>query len=132
MNTGFERRDGKPYALRRENVNLGLAVDVERKDGSRTLMVPVIKDANVLGFDGFRQAYDDLVKRTRTGGITPDELRGASITLTNPGGIGTIASVPRLMAGQGTIVATGSIAYPPGLRQRAPATRCASSGSRRS
>jgi len=115
MNTGFERRDGKPYALRRENVNLGLAVDVERKDGSRTLMVPVIKDANLLGFDGFRQAYDDMVKRTRTGGITPDELRGASITLTNPGGIGTIASVPRLMAGQGTIVATGSIAYPPGL-----------------
>jgi len=115
MNTGFERREGKPYALRRENVNLGLAVDVERKDGSRTLMVPVIKGANVLGFDGFRAAYDDLVKRTRTGGITPDELRGASITLTNPGGIGTIASVPRLMAGQGTIVATGSIAYPPGL-----------------
>ena len=115
MNTGFERRETKPYALRRENVYLGLAVDVERKDGGRTLMVPVIKDANVLGFNGFRGAYDDLVKRTRTGGITPDELRGASITLTNPGGIGTIASVPRLMAGQGTIVATGSIAYPPGL-----------------
>ncbi len=115
MNTGFDRRDKKPYALRRENVSLGLAVDVERKDGGRTLMVPVIKDANVLGFDGFRAAYDDLVKRTRTGGITADELRGASITLTNPGGIGTIASVPRLMAGQGTIVATGSIAYPPGL-----------------
>ena len=115
MNTGFERREGKPFALRREGVNLGLAVDVERKDGSRTLMVPVIKDANTLGFDGFRAAYDDLVKRTRTGGITADELRGASITLTNPGGIGTIASVPRLMAGQGTIVATGSIAYPPGL-----------------
>jgi len=115
MNTGFERREGKPYALRRENVNLGLAVDVERKDGSRTLMVPVIKAANVLGFDGFRAAYDDLVKRTRTGGITPDELRGSSITLTNPGGIGTIASVPRLMAGQGTIVATGSIAFPPGF-----------------
>ena len=115
MNTGFERREGKPYALRREGVNLGLAVDVERKDGSRTLMVPVIKNANTLGFDGFRIAYDDLVKRTRTGGITADELRGANITLTNPGGIGTIASVPRLMAGQGTIVATGSIAYPPGL-----------------
>jgi len=68
MNTGFERRETKAYALRRENVSLGLAVDVERKDGGRTLMVPVIKDANVLGFNGFRGAYDDLVKRTRTGG----------------------------------------------------------------
>ncbi len=122
MNTGFTRREGKPYALPRDGVNLGLAVDVERKDGSRTLMVPVIKGANTLGFDGFRLAYDDLVARTRTGGISADELRGASITLTNPGGIGTIASVPRLMAGQGTIVATGSIAYPPGL-QKVPGDR---------
>ncbi|MEZ5080413.1 MAG: multifunctional oxoglutarate decarboxylase/oxoglutarate dehydrogenase thiamine pyrophosphate-binding subunit/dihydrolipoyllysine-residue succinyltransferase subunit [Thermoleophilia bacterium] len=115
MNTGFEARDGKPTALRRDGVNLGLAVDVERKDGSRSLMVPVVKDAGSLGFRGFRDAYDDLVRRTRTGGITPDDLRGATVTLTNPGGIGTIASVPRLMAGQGTIVATGSIAYPPGM-----------------
>jgi len=115
MNTGFERRDGKPTALRRGGVNIGLAVDVERKDGSRSLMVPVVKNADALGFRGFRDAYDDLVKRTRFGGITPDELRGATVSLTNPGGLGTIASVPRLMAGQGTIVATGSIAYPPGF-----------------
>ncbi|MCC6831494.1 MAG: multifunctional oxoglutarate decarboxylase/oxoglutarate dehydrogenase thiamine pyrophosphate-binding subunit/dihydrolipoyllysine-residue succinyltransferase subunit [Thermoleophilia bacterium] len=115
MNTGFERTDGKPHALRRDGVNIGLAVDVERKDGSRALMVPVVKNAGALGFRGFRDAFDDLVKRTRTGGITPDELRGATVSLTNPGGIGTIASVPRLMAGQGTIVATGSIAFPPGF-----------------
>ncbi|MFN8108520.1 MAG: multifunctional oxoglutarate decarboxylase/oxoglutarate dehydrogenase thiamine pyrophosphate-binding subunit/dihydrolipoyllysine-residue succinyltransferase subunit [Thermoleophilia bacterium] len=115
MGTGFETRDGQPHALRRGAVNLGLAVDVERKDGSRSLMVPVVKNAHALGFRGFRDAYEDLVRRTRTGGITPDELRGATITLTNPGGLGTIASVPRLMPGQGTIVATGSIAYPPGF-----------------
>jgi len=120
MNTGFERRDGKPVALRRGAVNLGLAVDVERRDGSRSLMVPVVRNAEALGFAGFRDAYDDLVRRTRGGGLSPDELRGATITLTNPGGLGTVASVPRLMAGQGTIVATGSIAYPPGFGKATP------------
>ncbi|HWH15324.1 MAG TPA: multifunctional oxoglutarate decarboxylase/oxoglutarate dehydrogenase thiamine pyrophosphate-binding subunit/dihydrolipoyllysine-residue succinyltransferase subunit, partial [Miltoncostaeaceae bacterium] len=120
MNTGFERRDGKPVALRRGAVNLGLAVDVERRDGSRSLMVPVVRNAESLGFAGFRDAYDDLVKRTRGGGLSPDELRGATITLTNPGGLGTVASVPRLMAGQGTIVATGSIAHPPGFGKASP------------
>jgi len=115
MGTGFTTVDGKPHKLVREAVNLGLAVDVERKDGSRSLMVPVVKDAASLDFRGFRDAYDDVVNRTRFGGITPDDLRGATITLTNPGGLGTVSSVPRLMPGQGTIVATGSIGYPPGL-----------------
>lgn len=115
MGTGFAVVDGKPHKLVRSAVNLGLAVDVERKDGSRSLLVPVVRDAAANGFEGFRQAFDDLVKRTRAGQVKPDELRGATITLTNPGGIGTVASVPRLMPGQGTIVATGSIGYPPGL-----------------
>ncbi len=115
MGTGFTSLDGKPHKLVREAVSLGLAVDVERKDGSRSLMVPVVKNASNLDFRGFRDAYDDLVNRTRFGGIKPDELRGATITLTNPGGLGTVSSVPRLMPGQGTIVATGSIGYPPGL-----------------
>ena len=115
MGTAYEVRDGKPNKLVRAAVNLGLAVDVERKDGSRSLLVPVVADAGGLGFTGFRDAYDDKVKRTRFGGITPDELQGASVTLTNPGGLGTVASVPRLMPGQGTIVAAGAIGYPPGL-----------------
>jgi multifunctional 2-oxoglutarate metabolism enzyme len=93
---------------------------VERKDGSRSLLVPVVRDAAAGGFRAFRDAYDDLVGRTRSGQVKPDELRGASITLTNPGGLGTIASVPRLMAGQGTIVATGSIAWPPGFANARP------------
>ncbi len=88
---------------------------MEKKDGSRTLMVPVISDAGRLAFDGFLDAYDALVEKARTNTLTADDLVGANVTLTNPGGIGTIASVPRLMAGQGTIVATGSIAYPVGL-----------------
>ena len=120
MGTGFAVVDGKPHKLVRGAVNLGLAVDVERKDGSRSLLVPVVRDAATGGFDGFRAAYDDLVKRTRAGQVKPDELRGATITLTNPGGIGTVASVPRLMPGQGTIVATGAIGYPPGLAAARP------------
>ncbi len=115
MTNHFEEIDGKPHRIVDGQVNLGLAVDVEKKDGSRTLMVPVIADAGRLGFEAFLDAYDALVEKARTNTLTADDLVGANITLTNPGGIGTIASVPRLMTGGGTIVATGSIAYPPGL-----------------
>ncbi len=115
MGTGYAVVNGTPHKLVREAVNLGLAVNVERKDGSRSLLVPVVRDAAALGFRGFRDAYDDLVRRTRAGQVKPDELRGATISLTNPGGLGTVASVPRLMPGQGTIVATGAIGYPAGL-----------------
>ena len=111
----FAEIDGKPHRVEDGQVNLGLAVDVEKKDGSRTLMVPVISGAGRLAFDRFLDAYDALVEKARTNTLTADDLSGANLTLTNPGGLGTIASVPRLMAGQGTIVATGSIAYPVGL-----------------
>jgi 2-oxoglutarate decarboxylase len=111
----FEQIEGKPHRIEDGQVNLGLAVDVEKKDGSRTLMVPVILNAGRLEFDRFLDAYDALVEKARTNTLTADDLTGANITLTNPGGLGTVASVPRLMAGQGTIVATGSIAYPVGL-----------------
>jgi 2-oxoglutarate decarboxylase len=111
----FAEIDGKPHRISDGTVNLGLAVDVERKDGTRTLMVPVIRNASALSFDAFLTAYDQLVEKARTNTLQADDLAGANITLTNPGGLGTAASVPRLMAGQGTIIATGSIAYPPGL-----------------
>ncbi len=120
MANHFAEIDGKPHRMVDGQVNLGLAVDVEKKDDrsgivQRTLMVPVIADAGRLQFDGFLAAYDALVEKARTNTLTADDLVGANITLTNPGGIGTVASVPRLMGGQGTIVATGSIAYPVGL-----------------
>jgi multifunctional 2-oxoglutarate metabolism enzyme len=111
----FEEIDGKPNRVHDGQVNLGLAVDVEKKDGSRTLMVPVIRDAGRMPFERFVAAYDGMVEKARTNTLTADDLQGGNLTLTNPGGIGTIASVPRLMTGQGTIIATGSIAYPPGL-----------------
>src|SRR5205807_6341132 len=95
------------------------AVDVERKDGGRTLMVPVIRDAGRLSFTEFLEAYNALVEKARSNSLTADDLSGGNLSLTNPGGLGTVASVPRLMAGQGTIVATGSIGYPVGLERAA-------------
>ena len=113
MGTGVMKQGTDTYKLVPEHVHLGLAVDVERKDGSRGLMVPVLKQAETLDFAGFLATYDTLVEKTRTNKAMPDDFAGATMTLTNPGGLGTVASVPRLMPGQGTIFATGSIAYPP-------------------
>jgi multifunctional 2-oxoglutarate metabolism enzyme len=113
--------EGKPHRIDDGACHLGLAVDVERKDGGRTLMVPVIRDAGRLTFSQFLEAYDELVDKARTNSLTADDLSGGNLSLTNPGGLGTVASVPRLMAGQGTIVATGSIGYPVGLERQAEA-----------
>jgi 2-oxoglutarate dehydrogenase E1 component len=111
----FAEIDGRPHRIDDGAVNLGIAVDVEKRDGSRTLMVPVIGDAGRLSFAQFVDAFAELIAGARENTLTADRLSGANITLTNPGAIGTIASVPRLMAGQGTIVATGAIGYPVGL-----------------
>jgi multifunctional 2-oxoglutarate metabolism enzyme len=113
----FAEVDAKPHRVDDGAVKLGLAVDVERKDGGRTLMVPVIRDAGRKRFNEFLDAYNALVEKARTNTLTADDLTGGNLTLTNPGGLGTVASVPRLMVGQGTIVATGSIAYPVGLER---------------
>ncbi len=109
------RRDGTLPSRVESGIHLGIAVDTERKDGSRFLVVPVIKNAPSLEFFAFRTAYEELIAKARAGKLGADELSGATFTLTNPGGIGTIASVPRLTAGQGAIVAAGAIAYPPGF-----------------
>ena len=122
MANSFTEVDGKPHRVTPSAVSLGLAVDAERKDGSRTLIVPVIKNASDMSFDEFVAAYDEAVFGARDNKLGPDAYTGANITLTNPGGIGTVASVPRLMPGQGTIVATGSIAFPPGMGSVDPAT----------
>ena len=88
------------------------------------LIVPVIKNAGALDFAGFYKSYQELVTKARDNKLTADDLQGASFTLTNPGGIGTVASVPRLLAGQGAILATGAIGYPPGFQSASePALR---------
>ena len=113
MGATYADIDGTPHRIEPGAVNLGLAVDVERKDGSRGLVVPVIHDAGSLNFAAFHAKYEELVEKARTNKLMPDAFAGATVTLTNPGGLGTSASVPRLMAGQGSIIAVGSIAYPP-------------------
>ena len=117
MRDHYQELEGKPHRIRDGAANLGIAVDVEKTDGTRTLMVPVIRDAGRLRFGRFVEAYDAIIEKARHNRLAPDDLSGANITLTNPGGLGTVASVPRLMAGQGTIVASGSIGYPVGLQQ---------------
>ena len=105
----FAQVDGQPHRVDPGTVNLGLAVDVERADGTRFLVVPVIKGADSMDFATFHATYESLVEKARTNKLSPDDLQGATITLTNPGTLGTSASVPRLMPGQGTIVAAGAI-----------------------
>ena len=119
MNAGFEMRDEVPYLLSRSSVALGLAIDLERR-GRRMLLVPNIKDADDLDFPAFVLAYNDRVERARSNKLEVEELQGTTVTLTNPGMIGTVMSVPRLMAGQGTIVGIGKIGYPAEYTGMAP------------
>ncbi len=109
MTHHFQDIDGKPYRVDPAAIGLGLAVDVEKKDGSRALVVPVIKHAEAMDFAAFHAAYEALVEKARTNRLMPDDFAGGTIQLTNPGTLGTVASVPRLMKGQGSIIATGTI-----------------------
>lgn len=112
MNNFYTVEDGKPTLHTPEHINLGLAIDVAQKDGSRALVVAAIKECEKLDFSGFVEAYEDIVRRSRQGKLTMDDYSGVTITLTNPGGIGTRHSVPRLTKGQGTIIGVGSMDYP--------------------
>jgi 2-oxoglutarate decarboxylase len=120
LNDGFEVVNGQPSRLRRESVNLGVAIDIAKKDGSRTLLVPNIRNANAMRFPQFLAAYDDVVKRAREGKLQIPDFQGTTISLTNPGTIGTVASTPRLMAGQSAIIATGAIEFPAEYQAMAP------------
>jgi len=120
LNDGFDVIDGNPVRLKRPDINLGVAIDLQKKDGTRTLLVPNIKGANKLRFSQFLAAYDDVVKRAREGKLQIPDFQGTTISLTNPGTIGTVASTPRLMAGQSLIIATGAIEYPAEYQAMAP------------
>jgi len=113
MGSTFSVVDGTPSVTRHEHVNLGLAIDQQKPDGSRTLLVPNIKAAETLDFAAFHAAYEELLRRVRNSKITPDDFAATTVTITNPGMIGTMHSVPRLMPGQGVIVGVGSIDFPP-------------------
>ena len=123
LNSGFvEDADGsgKPGVVHHKHVGLGLAVDQQKSDGSRTLLVPCIKDADTLDFRSFVLAYEDLIRKIQTNKISPDDFAGTTVSLTNPGTLGTGQSVPRLMPGQGAIIGVGALGYPPGFEAADP------------
>src|SRR5262249_14076805 len=109
LSSSYEEVDGAPAVVRHPHVNLGLAVDVKRRDGTHSLVVPCVRGADSLDFAGFWRAYEALIDKVRSGRISPDDFAGTTGTITNPGMIGTVHSVPRLMPGQGFILGVGSI-----------------------
>ncbi|MFJ4830049.1 multifunctional oxoglutarate decarboxylase/oxoglutarate dehydrogenase thiamine pyrophosphate-binding subunit/dihydrolipoyllysine-residue succinyltransferase subunit [Streptomyces sp. NPDC088747] len=112
MNYSFTEKDGKPTLVKPEHVNFGLAIDLVKPNGDRQLVVAGIKKAETLNFFEFWQAYEDIVRRARDGKLTMDDFTGVTVSLTNPGGLGTVHSVPRLMPGQSVIMGVGSMDYP--------------------
>ncbi|WP_431954694.1 multifunctional oxoglutarate decarboxylase/oxoglutarate dehydrogenase thiamine pyrophosphate-binding subunit/dihydrolipoyllysine-residue succinyltransferase subunit [Actinacidiphila sp. bgisy167] len=112
MNWSYTEKDGKPTLVKPDHVNLGLAIDLVKPNGDRQLVVAAIKKAETLNFFEFWQAYEDIVRRARVGKLTMDDFSGVTVSLTNPGGIGTVHSVPRLMPGQSVILGVGSMDYP--------------------
>ncbi|WP_129842433.1 multifunctional oxoglutarate decarboxylase/oxoglutarate dehydrogenase thiamine pyrophosphate-binding subunit/dihydrolipoyllysine-residue succinyltransferase subunit [Streptomyces sp. RFCAC02] len=112
INHSYTEKDGKPTLVKPDHVNLGLAIDLVSKNGDRQLVVAGIKKAETLSFFEFWQAYEDIVRRARAGKLTMDDFSGVTASLTNPGGIGTVHSVPRLMPGQGVILGVGAMEYP--------------------
>ena len=120
INSSFAIIHDAPHLKKRRSVNLGIAVDFFRKDGTRTLVVPNIKKVDAMTFEEFLHAYDGTIERVRKGIITPSDFQDTTISLTNPGTVGTISSVPRLMKGQGAVIGTGSIDYPAEYHAWAP------------
>jgi len=112
QNVYYEEVDGKPASVSPANINFGLAIDIPKPDGTRALLVPNIKKAQRLNFAEYLNAYEDLVKRARDNKLTAEDFAGTTASLTNPGGIGTVHSVPRLTKGQGCIVGAGALDYP--------------------
>jgi multifunctional 2-oxoglutarate metabolism enzyme len=125
INHAYAESNGEPLRIVRSQINLGLAIDVAGKNGSRSLMVPNIKNAGSLDFAHFIAAFDDLVSRARTNKLGPADFAGTTLSLTNPGTVGTMASIPRLMVGQGAIVAVGAMDFSPDFRGVAAETQAA-------
>ncbi|HEU4418650.1 MAG TPA: 2-oxo acid dehydrogenase subunit E2, partial [Planctomycetota bacterium] len=122
MAAQFVEQDGKPFRRVGKALNVGIAVDLPGKDGRRALVVPNVKDCGSRDFAGFFAACSEQIEKARAGTLSPDDFAGTTCTLTNPGTIGTVSSLPRLMTGQGFILATGAIAVPAAYQGASPAT----------
>ncbi|WP_127131985.1 multifunctional oxoglutarate decarboxylase/oxoglutarate dehydrogenase thiamine pyrophosphate-binding subunit/dihydrolipoyllysine-residue succinyltransferase subunit [Georgenia sp. SYP-B2076] len=113
MNYSYtQTEDGKPAVFQPAHVGFGLAIDLPKPDGTRSLVVPSVKRADEMDFAQFWAAYEELVRKARNNKLTVEDYAGTTISLTNPGGIGTVHSIPRLMKGQGTIIGVGAMDYP--------------------
>jgi 2-oxoglutarate decarboxylase len=123
LNNAFADQNGEPFRVVRKSINLGIAVDVAGKNGARNLLVPNLKNAGEMDFQQYVTAVDDLVGRARGGKLTAEDFQGTTISITNPGTVGTMQSIPRLMAGQGAIIAVGTIDYPAEYQGTAPEMR---------
>ncbi|HVN79116.1 MAG TPA: multifunctional oxoglutarate decarboxylase/oxoglutarate dehydrogenase thiamine pyrophosphate-binding subunit/dihydrolipoyllysine-residue succinyltransferase subunit [Terriglobia bacterium] len=122
LNSAYIAEGGVPQKVTYSNVNLGVAVDVERGEGQRVLLVPNVKNVDSMNFREFFQASNEIFTKARTGKAEIEDFQGTTVTLTNPGVVGTVTSLPRLMPGQGVIVATGAIDYPAEYHGMAPET----------
>ncbi len=120
QNVYYDEVDGKPSVVAPAHVGLGIAIDIPKPDGTRALLVPGIKRADTMSFNEFLAAYEDLVRRARANKLTATDFQGTTISLTNPGGIGTVHSVPRLMKGQGAIIGAGALEYPAEFQGASP------------
>ena len=112
MNVSYTTVEDKPAIIRHQHIGVGLAIDLAKEDGSRQLLVPCIKNSDTLDFAGFIASYEEVVRKARSGKLAVEDFQGATISLTNPGTIGTVHSVPRLMQGQGAIIGVGAMEYP--------------------
>jgi multifunctional 2-oxoglutarate metabolism enzyme len=112
MNAFFGDLDGKPAIGKPEHINLGIAIDLAKPDGSRQLLVPSVKGCEDLDFGQFWAAYEAIIKKARSGALTVEDFAGTTMSITNPGTIGTVHSVPRLVQGQGLILGVGAMDYP--------------------
>jgi 2-oxoglutarate decarboxylase len=122
INASFTRVEGQAYRDEKSQINIGIAVDMTRKDGTRTLLVPNVKNAEQMNFAEFHSAFESVVERARKSTLDPSDFQSTSITLTNPGTVGTVSSTPRLMPGQGSIIATGAIGYDAAHQGMSPQT----------
>ncbi len=116
LNEAYTDDGAESFRVHRGHLNLGVAVDVAGKDGARSLKVPSIKRSEAMNFAEFAAAFDDIVARARNNKLTVADFEGTTVSITNPGTVGTAGSIPRLMPGQGAIIATGAIDYPPEYR----------------
>jgi 2-oxoglutarate dehydrogenase E1 component len=122
LNNGFSREDSRIFKVTRPEINLGLAIDLPARDGGRTLVVPNLKNCQDMDFWTFFRAYNALINKAKNNQLKPEDFEGTTLTLTNTGGLGTVSSNPRLMSGQGCIIATGRIGYPAQYEATSPET----------